>query len=288
MSRATRTRYCPIPSRRPAGAAPRLMIIEHLSRAAEADCIARRALARLSPAGGHPQQHDPRIATLMHTLRSGRCGKAAGLRLRRTMMLAAGLGVPAPESVEERIGVTKPPYKRPATSRGSADTRMAPDRSPPFFQHSRRWPPSPRLRRIHWAAQDEPRNGRRLAARPRPPCATSTCCIGLTEISAASSAIRAPLRRRGRSRLLPAQTQASSVLAFRRWCPPVQQLVNDVASMLVLAAQEQLRCHVRRRGRRDRGPENIYFAFGDAQERLNKLIQGRATLKVSVDRSWIT
>jgi len=30
-------------------------------------------------------------------------------------------------------------------------------------------------------------------------------------------------------------------------------------------------------------PETLYFAFGECQERLNKLIQNRATLKVAVD-----
>jgi hypothetical protein len=30
-------------------------------------------------------------------------------------------------------------------------------------------------------------------------------------------------------------------------------------------------------------PEELFFGFGEQQERLNKLIQTRATLKVSVD-----
>jgi hypothetical protein len=61
------------------------------------------------------------------------------------------------------------------------------------------------------------------------------------------------------------------------------QIMNDVASMLVLASQNafDVMCAVED-GEID-APETIYFAFGECQERLNKLIQNRATLKLAVD-----
>ena len=61
------------------------------------------------------------------------------------------------------------------------------------------------------------------------------------------------------------------------------QLVNDVASMLVLSSQNafDVMCAVED-GEID-APESIYFGFGEQQERLNGLIQNRASLKASVD-----
>ncbi len=98
---------------------------------------------------------------------------------------------------------------------------------------------------------------------------------------------------------LPAQSaavrrrrrQAASPLKFGVHGPRVatdaarlfQQLINDVASMLVLASQNAFDVMSAVEDGEIDAPEELFFGFGEQQERLNKLIQARATLKASVD-----
>ena len=62
-----------------------------------------------------------------------------------------------------------------------------------------------------------------------------------------------------------------------------QQAINDVASMLVLASQNSFEVMCAIEDGTVEAPEEIFFGFGECQDRLNKLIQNRATLKASVD-----
>ena len=58
-----------------------------------------------------------------------------------------------------------------------------------------------------------------------------------------------------------------------------QQLINDVASMLVLASQNAFDVMSAVEDGEINAPEELFFGFGEQQEHLNKLIQARATLK---------
>ncbi|MEQ1715981.1 MAG: hypothetical protein ABL907_08360 [Hyphomicrobium sp.] len=62
-----------------------------------------------------------------------------------------------------------------------------------------------------------------------------------------------------------------------------QQIVTEVASMLVLAAHNSFEAMSSIEDGEIDAPEAVFFGFGEQQERLNKLIQGRATLKLTVD-----
>ncbi len=140
---------------------------------------------------------------------------------------------------------------------------------------------------INWTAQE--RSPERI--RPRRKAAAAlrdleSCCIGLTEI----------FRRFHRQpRLFAGQgAQGSSPLKFGVHGPRVgveatrqyQQIVNDTASMLVLATQNafDVMCAVED-GEID-APEQLFIGFGEQQDRLNKLIQDRATLKASVETGY--
>jgi hypothetical protein len=61
------------------------------------------------------------------------------------------------------------------------------------------------------------------------------------------------------------------------------QLMNDVASMLVLASQNAFDIMCAVEDGEIAAPEQIYFGFGEQQDRLNKLIQERAPLKTLVE-----
>lgn len=137
---------------------------------------------------------------------------------------------------------------------------------------------------VNWMAQDKtPERGRAKRKAGTALRDLETCCLGLVEI----------FRRFKRHPRLYAGEggQGSSPLKFGVHGPRVDadtarlyhQLINDVASMLVLASQNafDVMCAVED-GEID-APEAIYYGFGEQQERLNGLIQGRATLKTSVD-----
>lgn len=137
---------------------------------------------------------------------------------------------------------------------------------------------------INWVAQEKTPE----RARPKRKAGTAlrdleTCCLGLIEI----------FRRFQRHPKLFAGEggQGSSPLKFGVHGPRVDsdstrlyhQLMNDVASMLVLASQSAFDVMCAVEDGEINAPEEIFFGFGEAQERLNKLIQGRATLRASVD-----
>src|SRR6478752_10054766 len=137
---------------------------------------------------------------------------------------------------------------------------------------------------INWAAQertpDRAKSKRKAGTALRD---LETCCLGLQEI----------FRRFQRNPKLFAGegAPASSPLKFGVHGPRVgsdaarlfHQLVNDVASMLVLASQNAFDVMSAVEDGEINPPEELFFGFGEQQERLNKLIQARATLKASVD-----
>jgi hypothetical protein len=137
---------------------------------------------------------------------------------------------------------------------------------------------------INWTAEE--RTPDRSKARRKAGTALrelETCCLGLGEI----------FRRFQRYPKLFAGDGApgASPLKFGVHGPRVgpegsrvfHQLMNDIASMLVLASQNtfDVMCAVED-GEID-APETIYYGFGECQERLNKLLQTRAGLKQAVE-----
>ena len=62
-----------------------------------------------------------------------------------------------------------------------------------------------------------------------------------------------------------------------------QQLMNDIASMLVLASQNAFDVMTAIEDGDIDAPEEVFFGFGEQQERLNKIIQERVTLRIAVD-----
>lgn len=137
---------------------------------------------------------------------------------------------------------------------------------------------------INWAARE--RTQERMRPKRKAVIALrelETCCLHLSEI----------FRRFQRNpRLFAGEgAQGATPLKFGVHGPRVtadaaklyQQAINDVASMLVLASQSAFEVMCAVEDGTVEAPEEIFFGFGDCQDRLNKLIQNRATLKASVD-----
>ena len=59
--------------------------------------------------------------------------------------------------------------------------------------------------------------------------------------------------------------------------------MNDIASMLVLAAQNLSTCMTAIEDGDIDAPEEVYFGFGEQQDRLNTIIQSRVPLRAAVD-----
>lgn len=136
---------------------------------------------------------------------------------------------------------------------------------------------------INWSAQDKTPD--RAKARRKAGVALrdlETCCMGLGEI----------FRRFQRSpRVFCGEGAPTSPLKFgvhgsrvnAEAAKHYQQIMNDVASMLVLASQNAFDVMSAVEDGEIVAPEELYFGFGEQQERLNGLIAQRATLKVAVD-----
>lgn len=172
--------------------------------------------------------------------------------------------------------------RKPAGS--EADSRIAPDPFAAVLPAIAALGAITSIATINWAAQE--RAGDRVRSRRKAASALrdlETCCLGLTQI----------FRRFQRQPKLFAGEggQGSSPLKFGVHGPRVstegarlyQQLMNDVASMLVLAAQNAFDIMCAVEDGEINPPEEVFFGFGECQDRLNKLIQNRATLKASVD-----
>lgn len=137
---------------------------------------------------------------------------------------------------------------------------------------------------IAWVAQD--RTPERAKARRKAAMALrelESCCMGLAEI----------FRRFQRHPKLFAGEggQGASPLKFGVHGPRVGadgarlylQLMNDVASMLVIASQNAFDVMCAVEDGEILAPDTLFFGFGECQEQLNRLIQSRASLKASVD-----
>lgn len=137
---------------------------------------------------------------------------------------------------------------------------------------------------INWSGQEKA--GQRTKKKRKTSASLrdlETCCLGLTEIFR---------RFQKHPRVFTGEgAQASVPLKFgvhgQRIRADAQHLylalINDIASMLVLATQNAFDVMTAIEDGDIEAPEEIFFGFGEQQDRLNGLIQNRATLRVSVE-----
>jgi hypothetical protein len=136
---------------------------------------------------------------------------------------------------------------------------------------------------INWVAQDKtvsrPKVKRKAGMALRD---LESCCLGLIEI----------FRRFHKNpRIFAGEGATSSPMKFGVHGPRIDDdgarlyraLINDTASMLVLASQNAFDVMAAIEDGEITAPEELYFGFGEVQERLNKLIQNRATIRTCVE-----
>jgi hypothetical protein len=197
--------------------------------------------------------------------------------MRSRFLKSTGAAPPAGDKKPE-------PQPQPRPPESEVETRLAPDPFTAVLPALAALGAIASIATINWTAQE--RTPERSRAKRKAGTALrdlETCCLGLQEI----------FRRFQRNpRLFAGEgAPASSPLKFGVHGPRVatdsaklfQQLINDVASMLVLASQNAFDVMSAVEDGEIDAPEELFFGFGEQQERLNKLIQMRATLKASVD-----
>jgi hypothetical protein len=183
--------------------------------------------------------------------------------------------------------VAKIPQKPPepaGTDPNDADSRIAPDPLSAVLPALSALGAIASIAAINWVGQEK--TAERARARRKAGVALrdlESCCMGLQEI----------FKRLHRNpRLFAGEGgAASSPLKFGVHGPRIDQatartyhqLMNDIASMLVLASQNAFDVMCGIEDGEITAPEQLFYGFGEQQDRLNKLVQNRATLRVSVE-----
>ncbi len=168
-----------------------------------------------------------------------------------------------------------------------ADTRIAPDPLAAVLPALSALGAIASIAAIAWVGQEK--TAERAKARRKAGIALrdlESCCMGLQEI----------FKRLHRNpKLFGGEGAAvTSPLKFGVHGPRIDpsvariyhQLMNDIASMLVLASQNAFDVMCAIEDGEITAPDEIFFGFGEQQDRLNKLIQNRATLKLSVETGF--
>lgn len=164
-----------------------------------------------------------------------------------------------------------------------ADSRIAPDPLAVVLPALSALGAIASIAAVNWMAQEK--TDQRARARRKAGIALrdlESCCMGLQEI----------FKRLHRNpRLFAGEGAASgSPLKFGVHGPRIDQvtartyhqLMNDVATMLVLASQNAFDIMCAIEDGEITAPEQLFYGFGEQQDQLNKLIQSRATLKACV------
>ena len=178
----------------------------------------------------------------------------------------------------------RPPRSPPEAKDGDGDSRIAPDPLSAVLPALSALGAISSIAAVNWVGQE--RTPERSRARRKVGLVIrdlESCCLGLQEV----------FKRLNRNpRLFAGEgAAAGSPLKFGVHGPRIDpalariyhQLMNDVASMLVLASQNAFDVMCAVEDGEIQAPEPLYFGFGEQQDRLNKLIQERATLKALVE-----
>ena len=180
--------------------------------------------------------------------------------------------------------MAKAPQTVPTPDTDDTDSRIAPDPLSAVLPALSALGAIASIAAIHWVGQDK--SAERARARRKAGVALrdlESCCMGLQEIfkrlhrnpklfGGEGSAVTSPLKFGVHG---PRIDQATA--------RTYHQLMNDIASMLVLASQNAFDVMCAIEDGEITVPEELFFGFGEQQDRLNKLIQNRATLKLSVE-----
>lgn len=172
-----------------------------------------------------------------------------------------------------------------APAKAENDTRITPDPFAAVLPALAALGAIASMAAVNWVAQertpDRNRSKRKTAVALRD---LESCCLGLQEIFRRFQ--RHPklfAGEGGQATTSPLKFGVHGVRVDPEGARIYQQCINDIASMLVLASQNSFDVMSAIEDGEIDAPEELFFGFGEQQERLNLLISQRATLKRSVE-----
>lgn len=164
------------------------------------------------------------------------------------------------------------------------DTRIAPDPFAAVLPALAALGAISSIAAVHWMAQE--RSGERPRSRRKAAVSLKdlqSCCLGLQEIFRRFQRYPKAFAGEGPPASTPLKFGVYGARLDGETARVYQQLMTEIASMLVLAAQNSFDVMAAIEDGEIDPPESLFLAFAEQQERLNKLIAQRATLKASVD-----
>ncbi|MBS0244426.1 MAG: hypothetical protein JSS20_19825 [Proteobacteria bacterium] len=165
-----------------------------------------------------------------------------------------------------------------------ADTRIAPDPLSTILPALSALGAIASIAAIAWVAQEK--SGDRARSRRKAGIALrdlESCCMGLQEIFKRLQRHPKLVAGDGPAAATPLKFGICGPRIDQTHARAYHQLMNDIASMLVLASQNAFDVMCAIEDAEIVAPEDLYYGFGEQQERLNKLIQARAAPKVLVE-----
>lgn len=187
-------------------------------------------------------------------------------------------------SDKARPSIATAATKKPADSEAaSSDTRLPPDPCTALLPAIAALGAIASIAAINWTGQDKTpdraKSKRKVGMALRE---LETCCMGLAEIFrrfqrhpkvfGGDGSPSAPMK----FGVVGTRVNADGARSF-------QQIMNDVASMLVLSSQNAFDVMSAVEDGEIEAPEEVFYGFGEQQERLNALIQSRAPFKTVIE-----
>ncbi|MGE0698157.1 MAG: hypothetical protein AB7O57_03600 [Hyphomicrobiaceae bacterium] len=171
-----------------------------------------------------------------------------------------------------------------AEADADADSRIAPDPLAIVLPAISALGAIASIAAVNWFAQertaDRARSRRKAAVALRD---LESCCMGLQEIFKRLARNPRLFDGEGAGAASPLKFGVCGARIDQPLARAYHQLMNDIASMLVLASQNSFDVMSAIEDGEIQAPEQLFYGFGEQQERLNKLIQSRATLKTIVE-----
>ena len=174
---------------------------------------------------------------------------------------------------------TKKPMAKP-----DADMRTAPDPLSAVLPALAALGAIASIAAINWVAQE--RTPDRAKSRRKAGMALrdlESCCLGLQEIFKRFQKHPKLFTGEGSSATAPMKFGVNGPRVDADSARLYQQIINDVASMLVLASHNSFEAMSAIEDGEIDAPEAVFYGFGAQQERLNKLMAQRTGLKATVD-----
>lgn len=172
---------------------------------------------------------------------------------------------------------------KPKSSPERTDDRIAPDPLALVLSAVSALGAIASIASINWTAMDHetPRSsGKRKAAMALRDL--ESCALGLREIFRRLDRNPKIFSGEGSYTSLPMKFGVHGPRIDADTAKTYHQLANDIASMLVLALHNSFAAMSAIEDGEINAPEELYYGFGEQQERLNDLLVKRSTLKVTV------